>query len=472
MQCRSWSDHCRLPVALVWLVLIAGLLMCRSSQAVVVGNQPGAIPSNITAAPADDPGWNSFSTAGSYVYLGDGWVLSARHVGYNNGMQFQTPTGTVTAHRIPGRYYTDYYGFLHDDGNHYYAISNPDTVQPEAGSPITLSPYTDLQLFRVHAEREIDLPSLKIASEPLPNNFSPNNAPQVLAIAGGPGRIAAESSWSVTGTSPNFTWTTPPSSSIDHRGYVDDDNSTRRWGTNRISDPGDSASLFSGVVSNTTGVFQLDTGVGAKSRDILSLMTIYNSQNQGGSTTHEMQAINDDSGGAVFYKRGSQWELAGIINAQVVYEDQPHSTAIYGNATTMAALSHYNKAYPKSISDIMSQLSDYSIMGDVNLDGVVMGNGTGPAISDDVTAFVAGWNYNKGTGIGTVTSWKNGDLNRDGRTDVADFLKLRSGLNGPISSAVVAALFGSGNMPEPSTAMLAMLAASLMAVTRRPSRMA
>ena len=67
-------------------------------------------------------------------------------------------------------------------------------------------------------------------------------------------------------------------------------------------------------------MFQLDTGVGAKSRDILSLMTIYNSQNQSGATTHEMQAINNDSGGAVFYKRGTQWELAGIINAQVVYE--------------------------------------------------------------------------------------------------------------------------------------------------------
>ena len=429
-------------------------------------------PSNVTAAPADDPGWNNFSTAGSYVYLGDGWVLSARHVGYNNGMQFQTPTGTVTAHRIPGRYYTDYYGFLHDDGIHYYAISNPTTVQSEAGSPITLSPYTDLQLFRVHAEREIDLPSLKIASEPLPNNFGLNNAPQVLAIAGGPGRIAAESSWSVTGTSPNLTWTTPPNGSTDHHGYVADFISTRRWGTNRVSDPGDSADLFSGVVSNTTGVFQLDTGVGAKSRDILSLMTTYDNQNQSGATTHETQAINNDSGGAVFYKRGTQWELAGIINAQVVYEDQPLFTAIYGNVTTMAALSHYNQNYAKSTSDIMSQLSDYSIMGDVNLDGVVTGNGTGPALSDDVTAFVAGWNYDNGTGTGTVTSWKHGDLNRDGRTDVADFLKLRSGLNGPISSAVVAALFGSSDVPEPSTAMLAMLAASLMAGTRRRSRMA
>jgi hypothetical protein len=111
-------------------------------------------------------------------------------------------------------------------------------------------------------------------------------------------------------------------------------------------------------------------------------------------------------------------------------------------------------------------------MGDVNLDGVVAGTGTGPAVSDDVTAFIAGWNYNNGTGQGTVTSWKHGDLNRDGRTDVADFLKLRSGLNGPISSSAIASLFGSSNVPEPSTAMLAMLTASLLAGTRRRCRMA
>jgi hypothetical protein len=432
--------------------------MCHTSHALVVGNQPGSVPTGITLAPDDDPGWNNFSTAGRYVYLGDGWVLSARHVGYENGMQFQTPTGTVTAQRIPGRYYTDYYGFLHDDGKHHYAISNPATVQSEAGSPITLSPYTDLQLFRVHADREIDLPSLKIAAEPLPNNFNVNNAPQVLAIASGPGRVIAESGWSVTGTSPNLTWTSPPIGSTDHRGYVNDFNSTRRWGTNRISDPGDSASLFSNIVSNTTGVFSLTLGVGAKARDTLSLMTIYDSQNQSGATTQEMQAINGDSGGALFYKRGNQWELAGIINAQIVYEDQPELTAIYGNATTMADLSRYNQTYPKSIRDIMTRLADYSVMGDVNLDGVVTGNGTGPAALDDVTAFVAGWNYNNGTGKGTVTSWKHGDLNRDGKTDVADFLKLRSGLNAPISSAVVMALFGSSNVPEPSTAILASLA--------------
>jgi hypothetical protein len=230
--------------------------------------------------------------------------------------------------------------------------------------------------------------------------------------------------------------------------------------------------VFSGVVSNTTGVVQLSLGVGAKARDILSLATLYDSQNQSGSTTHEMQAINGDSGGPVFYKRGSQWELAGIINAQFVYEGQPELTAIYGNATTMADLSRYNQTYPKSIRDIMTRLADYSIMGDVNLDGVVTGNGTGPALSDDVTAFVAGWNYDNGSGKGTVTSWKHGDLNRDGKTDVADFLKLRSGLNGPISSAVLATLFGSSNVPESSTAILTLLASSLMSGTRRRYQLA
>jgi hypothetical protein len=185
-------------------------------------------------------------------------------------------------------------------------------------------------------------------------------------------------------------------------------------------------------------------------------MTLYHNQNQSGSTMHEMQAISGDSAGAVFYKRGSQWELAGIINSQFVYDGQPELTAVYGNATTMAALSHYNQNYPKSIRDIMTTLADYSVMGDVNLDGVVTGNGTGPALSDDVTAF--------------VTSWKHGDLNRDGKTDVADFLLLRTGLNGPISSAAIATLFGSGNIPEPSTAISTLLASSLMAGARRRSQ--
>ena len=231
--------------------------MCRSSQALVVGNQPGTIPANITVAPADNPGWNNFSTAGSYVYLGDGWGAfgTTRRLRQWHGIPDAHGNRHGSTHPWPVLHRL--LRFPHDDGIHYYAISNPTTVQPEAGSPITLSPYTDLQLFRVHADREIDLPSLKIATEPLPNNFGLNNAPQVLGSWGVRALIAAESSWSVTGTSPNFTWTTPPSGSTDHRGYVDRWHFHTALGNQSDFRSGRYSNLFSGVVSNTTGVFQL-----------------------------------------------------------------------------------------------------------------------------------------------------------------------------------------------------------------------
>jgi hypothetical protein len=158
------------------------------------------------------------------------------------------------------------------------------------------------------------------------------------------------------------------------------------------------------------------------------------------------------------------------VNATFTYTDQPFGTAIFGNTTMFTDLSRYNQNYFHSLKDIIASHPDYSLMGDVNLDGIVSGNGTGPAAADDVAAFVAGWNYNNGIGQGTITSWKNGDLNRDGRTDVADFLRLRSALNGQISSAVVPALFGAGGVPEPSTALLAAVAATFFALVRRRAR--
>jgi hypothetical protein len=420
-----------------------------------------------TNAPADNPGWNNFSTLGSYVYLGDGWVLSARHVGYNpaSAMQFQTPSGPVTFHRIPGSYYQDY-GFAWTDGHH-YAVSNPATIQTEGGSTLTLSPYTDLQLFRINGDP--GLPALKIASVELPQSFTPATAPQLLAISAGTGRAAAETHWSVTGSSPNFTWTetTDPG---DHQGYGSNGVGGRRWGTNRAADPSNSSNLFSGIISNTVGVLPLPTGVGATARDIISLMTLYDKSGQTGMTNEEFQAITGDSGGAVFYKRGAQWELAGIMNAQITFEDQPPGTAVYGNATTMSALSYYNQNYTNSIKDIIESHADYSISGDVNLDGIVSGNGAGSATADDVAAFIAGWGYDNGTSTGSITSWKNGDLNRDGKTDVVDFLRLRSALNAPVSAAVLSALFGSTSVPEPSAFALAIAGASLVGLSRRRRR--
>ena len=43
-------------------------------------------------------------------------------------------------------------------------------------------------------------------------------------------------------------------------------------------------------------------------------------------------------------------------------------------------------------------------------------------------AFVNGWGYNNGTGIGDTQSWTHGDLSRDGKTDYADFIIMRKAL--------------------------------------------
>ena len=76
----------------------------------------------------------------------------------------------------------------------------------------------------------------------------------------------------------------------------------------------------------------------------------------------------------------------------------------------------------------MNANPNYSIMGDINLDGAVSGSVVNGVPSGDIASFVAGWGDVDESGTGTVTSWKNGDLNRDGKTDVADFLLLRQSL--------------------------------------------
>jgi hypothetical protein len=202
-----------------------------------------------------------------------------------------------------------------------------------------------------------------------------------------------------------------------------------------------------------------------------------------GSQTYEVQAVDKDSGSAVFYERSGQWELSGIVNSQLVLEGQPGTSgcgnlgtrcAVFGNVTTFADLSFYYHSdpaddHPFSISNIMRNNPNYSALGDVNLNGVVSGDGTGPVATDDVSAFIAGWGYN--SGVANITAWKNGDLSgptgvRDGRTDVYDFLALRNAINGPISGAALARLGLA--VPEPSAAAISIVAASyLFAAMRR-----
>jgi hypothetical protein len=480
-----------LAVVRYFLVTTAIVLsLSRAALALIVGNVNGSV-ANTALSPADfpgwtlgDPGWSNFSLNGSsYVYLGDGWVLSARHVGNpGGGVQFQTPSGPQIFQKIPGSYYRDY-GYLWTNGEYYHAVSNPPTIQTETGQSVSLTEFTDLQLFRINGDP--GLPSLAISSQPVAtSDFNRANAPPVVIVGGGNGRSPNQVQWNVTQHSDtNWTWSQTAGSGT-HQGYFNDGVPLKRWGTNRLVDirpnfnePPDSgatdfSSIFSGVVSDTTGILKLPTGDGV-TRDVIASMTVYDQAGGAlppygdGLTNLETQAIPGDSGSAVFFRRNNQWELAGIVNATFNFTNQPSSTAVFGNATMLSDLSFYNQDYFRSLKHIMESHADYSIMGDVNLDGVISGNGTGSAASDDVSAFIVGWNYSNGTGVGTVTSWKNGDLNRDGTTDVADFLKLRAALNGQVPSAAVAALFGDSAIPEPSAAVLAVLAASLSALRLR-----
>ena len=49
-----------------------------------------------------------------------------------------------------------------------------------------------------------------------------------------------------------------------------------------------------------------------------------------------------DSGGAVFLKRGSQWELVGMMFAITIYDGQPYfTTAVFGQSTYLADIAWY-----------------------------------------------------------------------------------------------------------------------------------
>ncbi|MCI0335225.1 MAG: PEP-CTERM sorting domain-containing protein [Planctomycetes bacterium] len=455
------SQHSRIAMRrmskYVFALLVFALsgVFSTSAHAVVVGpvNDTNVNPADYVPAAGlpdwdeGDPGWRNVTQSGSnFAYLGDNWVLTARHIS----------AGTATF---------DTGSFAPVTGQN-FIISNPPASMAGGAS---LTTQTDLRLFRISGTP--NLPALTVASEsPL---SSGNSGSQIMFIGQGRLRATNETQWSMNLNNPPPNWTTAEVTSGGNvHGYKTLANTrSKRFGTNRLADPSSSefgSNTFTTILSSTTAVLPLETADGI-TRDVISMVTRFDRTNNG-VLPFEAQAVGEDSGGAVFYNRGTaqnpDWVLAGIVNATLIYGNQPRTYAVYGNSTTFADLSYYNQPYKLSICDIMKTCGNYSIMGDVNLDGLVTGNGTGLASDDDVSAFVEGWGFNNLAGRGDYDSWTNGDLNLDGQTNVSDFLLLRGALNAPIASGAMQALFGAG-VPEPSSAMLAMLAAASLAFRRR-----
>jgi len=93
------------------------------------------------------------------------------------------------------------------------------------------------------------------------------------------------------------------------------------------------------------------------------------------------------------------------------------------------------------------------VSGDVNQDGVTTGDGTGPAASDDLTAFLQGWQSTT-AGLPPLERVRNGDLNLDGKVDLNDARLLRHAL------LLQGETFDFSKVPEPSSITLT-LATSL-----------
>ena len=386
-----------------------------------------------TQPPADNPGWNNVTVGANtrnFIYLGNGWGLSAWHVGpdINAPPSLQTLTfSTGTFSVIP---------------NQNYDVPNP--------SGMGLSAFTDLRLVRLDGDP--GLPAITIASQPLTNANLNQPIADVTFIGQGRTRQANQTNW-------DSNWTEVPSGST-YLGYKAMDDNTKRWGKNQIADEDP---LFNPDDSDLRGTVPLNFGT-AENPAIRHIVSMFTRFDQSG-IAYEAQAADRDSGTSVFRKNGAQWELIGIVNTIYTFQNQPAPTAVYGTYTSFADLTFYRN----EILNIMNGHTNYSVAGDVNLDGVVTGDGTGSWATDDVTAFVQGWNWQQAQA--NVVSWKKGDLNLDGVTNVNDFFLMRSALNNAglgAGASSLSGLFGTGVVPEPSCLILAAGAIGFALFRRRP----
>ncbi len=190
---RFWAVSKITVSCLVFIGLAA--VLATPSGATIIRFDDGS--GNIDA-PADDPGWAYVGQvvrpdiSASGVYLGDGWVLTAAHVGGGTFYLDDTP-----------------YSMKSDS---WHQLHHPEA--PGWG--------VDLGLFQL-TETPVGLPSLTI-SESAPGIDSP-----VVGIGYGRNRAVDESRW-------NSSWDEvfPPNPGF-HRGFEFAAGNTKRWGTNEIA---------------------------------------------------------------------------------------------------------------------------------------------------------------------------------------------------------------------------------------------
>lgn len=286
---RTSPGHALARVPRSWMFLMAILIRAEIAHGVVTLSG-----GTNNLAPANQPYFNNIGVtgAGSSVYLGNRWVMTAGHVA--GSLPASASFGGTSYSTVPGSYQR-----LTNNG--------------QAG----LSSLTDIALFRLVSDP--NLPWLDIAPS------TPNPGDNVMMIGNGRTQSSSPSYWIQTvnpGTSDDV-WTEVTSSDpYNAAGFKTSSTKEIRWALNRIE-------------STNTNV---DTS-GNNTRSVISFTTLFG----GASTfTEEGQAVAGDSGGAVFTYLGSNnWTLSGMMHAVASYENQPDDTALLGQQTIAADLSFY-----------------------------------------------------------------------------------------------------------------------------------
>jgi len=270
------------------------------AHAVVINTATG---NGNTNAPVDDPGWANvgYINGASGIYLGAGWVLTAAHVGTGNisfsGISYSPLAGTAVV------------------------LTNSDVGR---------TTNTDLLMFQL-AGTPAGLGPLTLASS------APTLGTGVTMIGAGRDR-GSFVQWNVDTAADPWTWT-QVSSGGNFAGYRTTTNSAMRWGTNTVS-----ATDF--WVNATNGV-----------PDVKSFATTFNALSL---DDNEAQAVLGDSGGAVFTKKESAWELSGVMFTVAGFEAQPSAATnpVFGNTTFSADLSYY----APQIMSIIPEPSTYALL--------------------------------------------------------------------------------------------------------------
>lgn len=303
LGCPRWHQHC--------LILLAGSVVFATmplpAQALNIGGGTATQDSpqnNTNLDPATGKavfGWDYVGRANwNAVYLGNGWVLTAAHVGQSSTIDLGTQ------------------GVYNTISGSSVQIYNPTVIGDTYSGTAT-----DLILYRIAPNATTgQLPNL--APLVLPTT-TPSNNTQVTMVSAGPwvarptyyNYNSSTGTWSVAADYQSGTF-----AGLDYSAQAPNFTGVKRWGYNTLSN---NAVIY----ENGSGkVHALSTKFYDPGKDPI------------GGITNESALSNGDSGGGLFGSSESVG-LLGILDVKYEFNNQPNYTTIYGSESGAVNVAWY-----------------------------------------------------------------------------------------------------------------------------------